>query len=202
VSAGRNKDAASTRAALWLREHGGSIRAAAGKFGVSPQAVSQAWIRQYGTGTTPIIKARGAQAQRIADLILSGMTVLQVSFALRIPRSSVTNVCEERDLSPRPESEVRNELYDEACAEVASGRCGVDVCAEYEISRGTLSRKLSDRGITLKRGGMRDRMDGRTQRAVARVRRGESVTDACAAERCAPTGVYAVLNGRRRKKGA
>ncbi len=178
----------SEQAVRWLVKHGGSMDAAGEQFGVTHQAVSEVWGRMYG-GKPPLGRQREEIAGQVLALAREGKTRAEIATATGTSAQNVQRICSRAAVHLVTATEVRRTGYDAACAAVAGGACLVDVTVDYRIPRGTLARELRRRGIKARRG-QSGRMDGRIARAIERVRRGESVVEACNAERVSSARVY------------
>jgi hypothetical protein len=185
----------SERAAMWLAEHGGSMHDAGAQFGISHQAVSQAWERLFGDDKSPLLITRSEIATRVLALAREGKTRSQIVAATGVAMRSVYRICRNAGVAVVTASEVRRRRYDDACAEVTAGRCLVDVAIDHRVSRGALTRELRRRGIQAKRA-QTGRQDGRTARAIERVRAGAQIVVACAIERVATPNVYRAFRRR------
>jgi hypothetical protein len=182
------------QAARWLAEHGGSMRSAGAQFGITHQSVSQAWERLFGSGTSPIRVGRSDGETRVLALAREGKTREEIAAATGVAMRSVYRFCRRAGVPVVGVVEARRSRYDAACAQVVAGGCLVDIAIDHQISRGTLTRELRRRGLEAQRSQL-GRQDGRTARAIERVRSGARIVEACALERVSTANVYRAFKG-------
>jgi hypothetical protein len=158
----------SARAARWVRETGGSFEMAGKVFGISRQAVDQAWQRDFPGVSPPWATAvRASQRQASAD-----------RRAQRLARR-----------------EEKRQRWADAAARVTAGASIVDIAADLGVSYHTAWIRLRVMGVRSTASG-RPRMDGRTDHAISLVAMGISKGEAAARARCALTGLDKTLRRR------
>lgn len=191
----------SERAARWLAEHGGTQDAAAAHFGVSHQAVSQAWIRLYPGHVLPSMASHAERDSQVASMAATGKTAKQISDALGVRPEFVYAICRRLQVT-LTKAQDRWAVYQEravaAARAVDEGASIVEAAIDHNVSRRRVEREMARSGIVANTNG-RGRKDGRMARAVARVVAGASVAEACRIERCSTAAVYVRL--KRRKNG-
>jgi predicted transcriptional regulator len=193
-------ESASRSAARWLAENGGTVREAATRFQLSSQAVSAAWRVLWPDRRTP----RWATSERddqIVALAEFRYLVDEIAQRVGVSDSTVRRVLIGRGVALRAARSAEESVLDEAVSMIQAGGVTVgDVAARLGIRDHRIHRHLRLRGLSAGHGSTRDRMDGRTARAVARViEDGISPIEAGALESCSPAGVYRMLRkaGRR-----
>jgi transposase-like protein len=187
-------------AARQLAEHGGTAAEAGRAHGVTRQAVLYAWRMLFGDRPLPGALAPGIRDAKLAALVAQGATTRQVSRELEICARTVYKVRRALGLEIARRDPATLRKLNAAVDAVLAGATAVEAAIAQGVSRPRVLRQLKARGGSVPRGRHHSPVDGRVARAVDRVQRGETVTAACLAERCAGPGVYAALK-RERERG-
>jgi transposase len=198
-----NETSRTAQAIVLVRDQGMTIREAAKRLGIAFQGVAQAWRRRYADDPTPGLMDRKSTMRRIVTLAVAGRTQSEIAEEVGCTQGHVSWALSRRGIKAK-----RDYFYfDEddiakATQIVLAGGSYTDAAAEVVGSAGAyqLSRLLRERGVFSTATG-RGRMDGRIQRAITRVIAGESVPDACRAERCSTPAVYLATIEVRRMRG-
>lgn len=191
----------SQSAALFVASNGGTLRDAAARFGVSHQAVHQAWMSLFPRRRPPVRAASADRRTTIEALARAGQTATQIAEEAGVSVSYVYIACKKAGirLAGSRKRRFSSTMLDEAVAAVAAGERPAEVAVRFGLSWSYLKRLTQDRGVTcpISYSGARD---GRTRRAVNRVLAGETIAQACAAEMTSPPSVSAALRRLRRNE--
>jgi hypothetical protein len=194
----RRRVSRAERAARLASDSRITIGAAAQRLRISRQAVFVAWRRLFGDRELPSALIRAARNTRIVELCAAGRSAAEIAAEAGVSRDVVQDVLHRQGLRARdPRSLVDRGTLEAALTSIADGASLGEAAAASGISYSYLSILAKARGVKLAMG-PRGREDGRLVRAVARVKAGASVAEACRLERCAPPGVYARLGRERR----
>lgn len=158
----------SARGARWVRETGGSFEMAAATFGISRQAVDQAWHRLFPGQPPPWQQAIRDALRETRELEMSARATIKKQ---------------------------RHQHFVEAANRVLAGAAIPDVCSDLGLSYHSTREQLRLMGVRSKARG-RDRMDGRIDAAIAAIALGVPIAVACRRARCAPQGVGKTIRRR------
>lgn len=179
----------SARAALAVLSEGITMREAADRFGISRQAVQHTLRSRAPDMEPPSHTRRRARADRIAELAAAGLTAAEISEQVNCCRSVVNKTLRLRGLKARDPVRISDEEIATAVILVRNGASYAEAAAVLGRAAQRLADRLRALGIASSATGA-GRIDGRSTRAIARVEAGESVPEACRAERCATVQVY------------
>lgn len=168
------------------------MAAAAVAHGVTQQSVCQTWCKLFPGSPLPLAQARYARDDRIAELAAGGASRAEIAAAVPASPFVVARVLHARGLSARDDVA---DVFAAAVAAVIAGEHPVDAAADAGVSYAGLRNRLAAMGIEAAQDHQTapQRRTGRIARAVELARQGTPVPEACAAERCAPSSVYAAL---------
>lgn len=166
-----------------------TLEQASARFGISRQVVQQELRRRAGDVQTPTQERWHIARLRAVTLAVAGQTKQEICASAGISINTVERALRERGIRARNPWLLSEDDIAAAANAVANGASYAEAAADL----GRASQRLADR---LRASGVyssatsRGRTDGRIKRAIARVEAGESVQDACRAERCATVAVY------------
>ena len=186
----------SEQAARWLAKHGGTMVAAGLAFGVTRQAVWLAWRRLFGDRQPPSVDARADAMKRVAELAGEGRTLDHIASEVPMSRAAIEVATRRRGIKIISQYAAVRARVATAIAAVKAGASRVDAAIDNDVSQGALGRALRRERVVGKRVYKRD---GQIKRALERVLKGASVTEACRLERCSSAGVYKARQRRRNR---
>lgn len=183
---------ASSQAAAWLAEHGGTVREVAERFGITHQALSYRWRQIEGRGDPPTVQKREWRRKQAVELVAIGDPLQVASDSAQVTTDTVRKYAREVGLKPlTPFRERQIRLRDAVLAEVDAGATIMEAAVKAGCGRHTVQRVLKEAGRKMRMGRSRD--DGRSKRAVARILAGEGLIEACRAELASDSSVRGVL---------
>lgn len=181
--------APSVLAARAVADDGLTLAVAAARFSVSRQAVDQALRRHIGDQPTPAQQRWRLNKLRAATLALIGRSVSEICAETGAHDHTVRRYLDSMGVEARHALKIPDDDVAAAASAVTAGSSYADVAADLGYSPARLADRLRGIGVHSS-ASARGRTDGRTKRAIDRVIAGESVQDACKAERCATPMVY------------
>lgn len=189
----------SHQAANWALGTGAPLDVAGRRFGLTRSAVSHAWGV---LGYKRRVAGRPSVAPTpILELAAAGRSVTEIAEAAKCTRATVRNVCRRAGVEIVPAGRAaRQAAMARALEAVRQGATLIDAASEHGVSTPRLSLAAKSAGVRVVTRKYGDRMDGRSQRAIARVLSGESVAEACRKERTATGYVWSVLAKRRARE--
>lgn len=183
-------------AALWLRDHGGSLDSAGAQFGITREAVRQGWARVFPGEPSPLQLERAQNGVAIARLAAEGKTSREIASELGLQAHLVVGWCRHHNVR-LTSAFVRSKVkFDAAIAQVVGGSAIIDAALDNGVSYGRLSQLLAERGIRsplLPGEAGRRRVAGQSRRALASAlvdSEGITVAEASRRMRVAASGVY------------
>lgn len=144
----------STQAAYWLRDHPGeTLRNAAGQFGITHQAVQQAWTALE-LGPTPRLLRQEARRDQVLALARSGKTCSEIATATGASKSAVHTWCAKAGVDLAPAIFCDEAKLATAVEYVQHGGTISQAALMIGYTHGAFARILSQRGASPGRRGM------------------------------------------------
>lgn len=188
-NAQRHDASRSAEAAKVAVAEGLSLAQAGERFGITREAVRQALRRDFGAGRTPAKEKRHQAVEQMVALAEAGRTVREIAAEMSVDAETVRRRLWERGVKAHNEQPISEDEAAAAANDVVNGASYAEAAADIGRSEQRVAARVRAMGIvsTATSAG-RDR--GRMARAIARVEAGESVPEACHAERCSTVPVY------------
>lgn len=176
-------------AAQYLAEHGGNSREIAARFGVSRQAVMQAWRRLFPGRQLPSVVAHDARVMRIVELAAEEKTAKEIATATSCSYGFVLNACRREGVAVARSYDKRKEAIDAAVESVVRGEATTVLAAiAAGVSLGHFSRILKKKQVRSfpDKSVWTGQKSDRSQRASALVDEGYSINKAASTIGVAP----------------
>jgi hypothetical protein len=189
---------ASVDAARWLAaQRDADLRHAADRFGISHQAVSQAWHR-LGLGDLPRVKKRRDQCAACVALAKDGKPAAVIAAELGVPRTAVYKWCGAAGIELRDPKRADPAAVAAGLKIVRAGGTISEGAAIAGVQYAAFHRHLKKSGVRPPRGDRRDRKKlGRSAQAALLVEReGFSPGDAAMIVGVSPGSVRSYLRRR------
>jgi hypothetical protein len=182
----------SERAALLAATAGLSMPEAGERFGISHQAVRQAWVRIYGDAPTPTIETWQRRRAELAAAVADGASLETLQARTGLSASGVRALAKRAGVSVRSGRVRTPAPWDAAIAAVRGGASIGEASADHRVSYGRLLERVRAAGIRSTANGRRTY--GIAPRAAELVR-DERISIAAAARRyrISPAAVSAAL---------
>jgi transposase-like protein len=189
------------QAARLADAEGLTLAEAARRIGVTSEYARQGWRQLFGDRPSPATARASAVMDLAADGAAKDLSARTIATLAGVTPETIRRVLLKLGVrAPNSALDAHRADVALAMADVRSGAVIADAASAHGITYFRLIRALHEDGISLPKGmGDPARRDGRTLRAIARVDAGETVRQACAAERVSGVAVYAALARRRRR---
>lgn len=196
------KDSVSGQAALYVKSNNATLREAAKRFGITHQAVQQAWVRVFPEEPLPSRLLASLRVQQMIEYTSTsnGRTIREVAEEFDMTCGAARTICVNEGIATRPASEVTAEQNEQIVAEVMKGERTIpESAAEFDVSPGHAGRLLTDRGLRVPHrfGGNYNR--GKSAEAFELMKREHlSVQDAAQRLRIAPGSLRSYIKRQSR----
>lgn len=195
------EDSRSGRAAIYVKGNDATLSEAAEIFGVTRQAVQQAWVILFPEEPVPSRLMTSLRIQQVIELASDERTIKEVASELDMTYGAVQQICAREGIATRPAREVAAELNEQIVAEVMKGgRTIPEIAAEFDISPEHVQKLMTERGLRVPRrfGGNHNR--GKSAEALELMKREHlSVREAAKRFKIAPGSLRSYIMRRERE---
>lgn len=191
----RHRESRGQQAAQYVDETGCTFAVAGEKFGITREAVRLGWVKLFGDRPSAYDEITVSKRRRVVIAAVQGKSRADIAKEAGVSVALVSRIVSARGIRVPSAWSKNDTTWDAAIAMVANGASYAEAAAEHGVSEGRLAQKSRLAGVHSTQTG-RGRGNGRVRRALERIRNGESISQACRAERCARAGVSAILKHR------